>query len=66
MSDITKNDVQRDATSSQRDPRLEWNQVRPRSLRSSGKELDEGCEITQAEGGLGLDRAIRKIDRRKP
>ena len=65
MSDITKNDYRFDPTSTQRDPRLEHNQVRPRSLRSSGTELDAGCEVTQASGGLGLDRAIRELAKEK-
>jgi hypothetical protein len=46
----TVNDValRQGQTMSQRDPSKECNQLRPTSLRSSGQELDEGCEITQA------------------
>jgi len=48
---------------SQRDPSKPYNQVRPLSLRTSGRELDECCgPIGQASAGLGLDEAIRLID----
>jgi hypothetical protein len=62
MADITKNDTQRDPTSSSHDPSKPWNQLRPRSLRSSGSELDEGCELTNAEAGAGFDAAVKRID----
>ena len=40
-------------TQSQRDSSKEYNQLRPRSLRSSGTELDEQFgDIGQAEAGL--------------
>jgi len=43
-------------TQSQHDPSEPFHQLRPRSLRSSGTELDEGCGdgIGQAEAGLGF------------
>jgi hypothetical protein len=64
MADITKNDYAFDPTSTQRDPsKNEHDQLRPRSLRSSGAELDAGCEITQASGGLGLDEALKLIEK---
>ena len=34
---------------SQRDVSKEHNQLRPRSLASSGSELDAGCEIEQSQ-----------------
>ena len=37
-----------DPRMSQRDPSKPWNQLRPRSLRSSGSELDECCEGAEA------------------
>ncbi len=37
-----------DPTQSQRDPSKPWFQKRPLSLRSSGTELDEGCELSDA------------------
>jgi hypothetical protein len=41
---MNDNTVSRNAPSrmSQRDPSKPWNQLHPRSLRSSGAELDEG------------------------
>jgi len=42
-----------DQTQSQRDPSKPWFQKRPLSLRSSGTELDEGCEMYDA--GFNLD-----------
>ena len=49
-------------TQSQRDASKEYNQLRPKSLRSSGTELDEQFgDIGQAEAGSGLDSAIDKI-----
>ena len=72
MADITRNESGRiDPTSSQLDPSQPWNQVRPRSLRTSGLELDESCEsgsephdsLTFSEGvGKSLDEMIAKID----
>jgi hypothetical protein len=40
-----------DPRQTQRNPELPYNQLRPKSLASSGAELDEGCEISQAEAG---------------
>jgi hypothetical protein len=49
-------------TQSQRDISLPHNQLRPRSLRSSGTELDEACgDIQQAEAGVSLDSAVDTI-----
>jgi hypothetical protein len=50
-------------TMSNRRPDLPHNQLFPRSLASSGSELDECCgDIKQSEAGLGLDEAIKFID----
>jgi hypothetical protein len=38
-----------DPTMSQRDPSKPYNQLRPRSLRSSGSELDDECQPGNAE-----------------
>ena len=63
MDTVNSTALREGPTMSQRDPSKEFNQLRPRSLRSSGAELDAFCpEIEQAEGGKGLDQAIRKID----
>jgi hypothetical protein len=46
-------------------------ELHPPSLRSSGTELDPECSpaggrgIPQAEAGVGLDEAVRKIDCKK-
>jgi hypothetical protein len=50
----------------QRDPSKPHNQLHPISQRSSGTEVDEicGAGISQSEAGLGLDKAIRTIDRK--
>jgi hypothetical protein len=48
-------------------PDKPYNQTRPLSARTSGSELDEGCEISQAEAGKGFDHALKLIDAdRKP
>jgi hypothetical protein len=50
---------------SQRDPSKPWNQLHPRSKRTSGAELDEVCgdgTIPQAEGGMVLADAMPKLD----
>jgi hypothetical protein len=52
-------------------PTKPYNKFVPRSQRTSGKELDEACYpnggggIPQAEGGMGLDAALRKLDGKK-
>ena len=65
MSEASENTVNRnsgDPARSQRDPSKEFNQTRPRSTRSSGAELDEGCgDIEQAEAGLGMDSITKLI-----
>jgi len=38
----------------------------PQSMRNSGTELDEGCDLSQAEAGEGFDKAIAKIEKVKP
>jgi len=36
----------------------------PTSQRDSGVNLDDGCgQVEQAEGGLGLDKAIAKLEK---
>jgi hypothetical protein len=68
MSDNSSPNVNSNALSdpnmSQRNPSKPYNQLHPRSLRSEGLELDEACgaDVSQAEAGRGLDRAIRVID----
>ena len=59
-SENTINRNSGDPAFSQRDPSKPWNQTKPRSMRDSGVNLDEG-DIEQAAGGLGLDEAIKKI-----
>jgi hypothetical protein len=64
MDTVNSTALREGPTMSQRDPSKEGNQLRPRSLRSSGTELDEGCgNLEQAEGGMGLDRAINTLER---
>jgi hypothetical protein len=71
MADITRNESGVvDPSSSQIDPRKEYNQLRPRSLRSSGSELDPCCEGGMSSNfssgaGEALDRMIQKVDGRK-
>jgi hypothetical protein len=63
MDTVNTTALREGKTMSQRQPEQPFNQLRPRSLRSSGTELDEICpEIEQASAGLGLDEAIRLID----
>jgi hypothetical protein len=51
---------------SQRDPTKPWNQLHPRSQRSSGSELDEAFgEIGTSDIGKGLDAVVKQIDGRK-
>jgi hypothetical protein len=65
MQTVNTTAVKEGSTMSQRDPSKEYNQLRPRSLASSGSELDAVCpEIEQASAGLGLDEAIKQIDGR--
>jgi hypothetical protein len=46
---------------SNRDPKEEFNQLRPRSLRSNGVELDEACgEIQDSGMGAGLETFLKK------
>jgi hypothetical protein len=46
-------------------PDKPYAQTIPKSQQDSGTNLDEACgDIEQAEGGLGLDKAIRKLDRK--
>jgi hypothetical protein len=61
MSDITRNNSGVvDPTSSQLDPSKEFNQLRPRSLRSSGSELDAWCKPYEGELGLTFDSGAGK------
>jgi|HubBroStandDraft_5_1064220.scaffolds.fasta_scaffold1823385_1 hypothetical protein len=67
MSDASENTVNRnsgDPARSQRDPSKPYNQTRPLSTRTSGSELDEGCEITQASAGAGLDSIEKELGRK--
>ncbi len=47
---------------SNRDPKEEFNQLRPRSLRTCGMELDEVCgdQIQDSGFGTGLDAFQKK------
>jgi hypothetical protein len=51
---------------SNRDPNEEFNQLRPRSLRSNGLELDEVCgdQIQDSGFGAGMD-AFKKAQLRR-
>jgi hypothetical protein len=38
----------------------------PKSQRNSGGDLDDGCNLSQASAGEGLDQALSKIEKVKP
>jgi hypothetical protein len=38
----------------------------PRSMRDSGVNLDDGCNLSQAEAGEGFDKAVARLEKVKP
>jgi hypothetical protein len=57
-----------DPKMSQRDPSKEYNQLHPRSLASSGMELDAGCgdiETSPVNEAMGLDEVFAPLGSKK-
>jgi hypothetical protein len=65
MADTVNSTALREGrTASQRDPSKPWNQLHPLSQRDGGTNLDEVCgSIEQSEAGLGLDRAVSRLEK---